>query len=407
MNDPGPANPFIRYRTRLDSYAAARARGWSDDKFLALVGRLDDAIARVAGHGFVATPTRLVPQLADALGLEATVHVKDETGNVAGSHKARHLFGVMLHLAVAGDQQGDLAIASCGNAAVAAAMLARAVQRPLRVFIPAWADPVVVDLLESLDARVEVAERRAGEHGDPAYLRFVDAVGSGSVPFSVQGSSTPTTLDGGRTIGWELADQLAGAPGRVRIFVQIGGGALASAAWKGLREGRPSGSVVLHAVQVEACAPLPRAWRLVTDDLASELSFDMTDDTPARARVLDGRGTEAQQLMSEHADRYMRPWDPVGGSAATGILDDVTYDWRTVVGPMIEEGGWPVVVTERQILEANRLGREHTGIDVDATGTAGLAGLLEQSTRDTIERDDQIVILFTGIRRSQGPPAAG
>lgn len=403
MTDPAPANPFLRYRTRLDSYAVARAKGWSDEEFVALVGRLDDAIAAVAGHGFVATPTRIIPRLGAALGLEATVHVKDETGNVGGSHKARHLFGVMLHLAVADDQKGELAIASCGNAAVAAATLARAVQRPLRVFIPVWADPVVVDLLESLDARVEVAERRAGEHGDPAYLRFVEAVGSGAVPFSVQGSSTPTTIDGGRTIGWELADQLSDAPGRVRLFVQIGGGALATAAWKGLREGRPNASVVLHAVQVEACAPLARAWKLVTEELATELP----DDAVARAGMVEGRGGHAERLMAEHGDRYMWPWDPAGSSIATGILDDVTYDWRTVVGPMIEEGGWPVVVTESQILEANRLGREHTGIDVDPTGTAGLAGLLQPSTLDTIERDDQVVVLFTGILRSQGSPAAG
>ncbi|MEX2654859.1 MAG: pyridoxal-phosphate dependent enzyme, partial [Acidimicrobiia bacterium] len=181
------------------------------------------------------------------------------------------------------------------------------------------------------------------------------------------------------------------------------GGALASAAWKGLREGRPT--VSLHAVQVEACAPLPRAWRLITDDLASGL--DMSDSSAARAGLVEDRAAEAHRLMSEHADRYMWPWDPVGSSAATGILDDVTYDWQTVVGPMIEGGGWPVVVTESQILEANRLGREHTGIDVDPTGTAGLAGLLERSTRDTIERDDQVVLLFTGIRRSQGLPVAG
>jgi threonine synthase len=89
----------------------------------------------------------------------------------------------------------------------------------------------------------------------------------------------------------------------------------------------------------------------------------------------------------------------VGESAATGILDDVTYDWQTVVGPMIETGGWPVVVGERQILDANELARTHTGIDVDATGSAGLAGLLDDATLNTIEADDQVVVLFTGIRR--------
>jgi threonine synthase len=399
VTDGSTDNPFVRYRTRLDAYAAARASGRSDAEFIALVGRIDAAVAAVAGHGFTVTPLTPFPVLAGSLGVAAAVHVKDETGNVGGSHKARHLFGVMLHLAVAGNREGELAIASCGNAAVAAATLARAVDRPLRVFIPTWADPEVVRLLESLDARIEVAERRAGEHGDPAYLRFVEAVRSGAIPFSVQGSSTPTTLDGGRTIGWELADQLADVPGRIRLFVQIGGGALASAAWQGLRSARANGDVLLHAVQTEACAPLARAWRLVTDDLATRLGLEVADDLAGRSKTVEDRGSEARGLMVDQPDRYMWPWEPVGESAATGILDDVTYDWQTVVGPMIETGGWPVVVGERQILDANELARTHTGIDVDATGSAGLAGLLDDATLNTIEADDQVVVLFTGIRR--------
>jgi threonine synthase len=399
VTDRPSANPFIRYRHRLDSYTAARAAGRSDEEFVALVERIDAAVAKVAGHGFVTTTIRAVPELAGALGIDAALHVKDDTGNVGGSHKARHLFGVMLHLAVAGNREGELAIASCGNAAVAAATLARAVERPLRVFVPTWADPAVVGILQSLDARIEVSERRSGEAGDPTYLRFQEAVEGGSIPFSVQGTSTPTTLDGGRTIGWELADQLVDAPGRVRLFVQIGGGALASSAWMGLREGRPDTSAVLHAIQTEACAPLHRAWCRLTDDLGSATGTSLPDDGPSRASALRGRGARASALMAEDPGRYMWPWEPVGESTATGILDDVTYDWQTVVGPMVESGGWPIVVAENQILEANRLGRAHTGIDVDATGTAGLAGLLDPVTARTIEPDDLVVVLFTGVRR--------
>jgi threonine synthase len=95
----------------------------------------------------------------------------------------------------------------------------------------------------------------------------------------------------------------------------------------------------------------------------------------------------------------MWPWDPVGSSAATGILDDVTYDWKTVVGPTIDSGGWPIVVGESQIADANRLGRTHTGIDVDFTGTAGLAGLFDDTTRHTVTSEERVVVLFTGLRR--------
>lgn len=399
MTEQASANPFLRYRSRLDSYATARDLGWSDAEFVSLVERLDSSVAAVAGHGLVVTPCIEAPALAEAIGIEARLHVKDETGNVGGSHKARHLFGVMLHLAVTRQDAGELAIASCGNAAVAAATVARAVERPLRVFIPTWADPAVVRLLESLDARIEVSERRSGEAGDPTYLRFREAVAAGSIPFSVQGPATPSTLDGGRTIGWELGDHLAAWQGRIRLFVQIGGGALASSAWMGLREARASTDASLHAVQTEACAPLHRAWRLLTDDLAESQELDLPGDPPTRAASLTPHAGAARRLMTNDPGRYMWPWEPVLESAATGILDDVTYDWRTVAGPMFDSGGWPIVVSEDQVLAANSLGRIHTDIDADPTGTAGLAGLLDAPTRATLAADDQVVVLFTGARR--------
>ena len=54
------------------------------------------------GHGFRATPFFRSPDLSDALGFDGDggVWVKDETGNVSGSHKGRHLMGVLIHLAV-------------------------------------------------------------------------------------------------------------------------------------------------------------------------------------------------------------------------------------------------------------------------------------------------------------------
>ena len=50
------ANPFVRWREALYAWHAARARGWSDADFVSLVQRLDDAVARVDGHGFAITP---------------------------------------------------------------------------------------------------------------------------------------------------------------------------------------------------------------------------------------------------------------------------------------------------------------------------------------------------------------
>ena len=50
--------------------------------------------------------------------------------------------------------------------------------------------------------------------GDPAMLRFREAVAAGAIPFTVQGPENALALDGGRTLGWEIAEQAERAPTR-------------------------------------------------------------------------------------------------------------------------------------------------------------------------------------------------
>ena len=108
-------NPFLRYRERLDSWAAARAGGMDDEQFVQLVTRLDDAVAAVDGRGFRITPVVDGRELAAAAGLEVALSIKVEVDNVGGSHKARHLMGVAIHLLVAealGDEPLDFFVLS-------------------------------------------------------------------------------------------------------------------------------------------------------------------------------------------------------------------------------------------------------------------------------------------------------
>ena len=167
-----------------------------DEEFCELVTRLDDAVARVAGNGFRATPFGRSTTLSDGLGFGAAggVWIKDETGNVTGSHKGRHLMGVLLHLEVAErlgladpEARPDLAIASCGNAAFAAAVVARAADRRLRVFVPVDADPVVLGALRELGADVETCTRTPGVPGDPTFARLRVEVAAGAVPVHLPG----------------------------------------------------------------------------------------------------------------------------------------------------------------------------------------------------------------------------
>jgi threonine synthase len=165
--------------------------------------------------------------------------------------------GLLLHLAVdavAGDTR--LAISSCGNAALGAATVARAAGRPIDVFIPTWADRVVVDSLQQLEATIHVCERRDGELGDPCMARFQEAVADGALPFGVQATENRWTLDGGRTIGWELAAALAGLDGGPvdHVLVQVGGGALLTSCAIGLLEAADAG-VLERAPGCGRCKP--------------------------------------------------------------------------------------------------------------------------------------------------------
>jgi threonine synthase len=355
VDDP---NPFVRYRRRLAWWAFATANGMSDDECVVLT-------REVAGD-FAVTPFERSAVLSEALDVE--LWVKDETGNVAGSHKARHLASVMLHLRAA-EQLGllaerpPLAIASCGNAAIAAATLARGAGWPLDVYVPTWMSDEVGSLLGSLSARIHRCERRAGDPpGDPAMLRFREAVAGGAIPFTVQGPENSLCLDGGRTLGWEIADGIGAVQENWRIMVQVGGGALAASVGAGLGPG-----VRLDTVQAEGCAPLADTWHLI-----AEL------DQPAR-----------------YWSQVMRPW-PDPQSAADGILDDETYDWIGDVAVMVASGGEPVVASEADILNAHAMAVD-AGFDVSATGSAGLAGVL--TTVGRLHPRDHVVVVMSGVAR--------
>lgn len=363
-------NPFVAYDSELAWAAFAAAHGMTDAARAALVAELDAAVAVVDGSGFRTTPFERSDHLSETLGFTSTggVWVKDETGGVSGSHKSRHLVTILLHLRAAEllgmlADRPPLAIASCGNAALAAATLAKAVDWPIEVYVPTWMDDAFGARLDALGATIHRCERRTRTHGDPAVQRFREAVDAGAVPFSVQGPENALCLDGARTIAWEMNQVLGHTIDR--LFVQVGGGALVSA----LGSGYAAAGVHprIHAVQAEGCAPLARAW--------------------ARADGATAPGTRWDELMT--------PWDDPH-SAADGILDDETYDWLGAFDAMRRGGGEPVVATEAEILAAHELATA-AGYQASVTGSAGLAGLL--AIGDRVDPGERVAVLMTGVAR--------
>jgi threonine synthase len=423
--DPGGAalrgadpNPFLRYRSYFHAYHAAQARGLGESDYRDIVANLDRAVAAIEGPGFSVTPFAESPGLAGALGVDRLL-VKDETSNVAGSHKARHLAGVLVWLAIrdrggAASRNRSLAVASCGNAALAAAVLACADRRRLDVYVPADADPEVVARLASLGASLHVCRRRAGERGDPCYHGLRRAVEAGALPFTCQGNENGLVLDGGETLALEMAQALA-AEGRAldRLFVQVGGGALASACIRGFEEAVAVGALGrmprIHAVQTEGVHPLVPAYEQVVSEV---IRRHHRAGGGAVAEGEDARAVFLRDEVEPHAvagalghaatcrSVFMRPWPVTPRSLAAAILDDETYDWFAIVRGMLGTGGYPVVVAEETLAEARRLALEHTGLPVCVTGSAGLAGALTLARGGTLERRESIAVLFTGRQRA-------
>jgi len=381
-SDSTELNPFLRYRHLLSIYRLARNSGLSDTAWNEIVNRLDESLQGVDGTGFRITPMSLQVALGKATGVSGNLWVKDETSNVSGSHKARHLMGVMLYLRVLeaarlpladGLRKRRLAIASCGNAAMAAAVIARAADWPLDVFIPPDASANVVLRLKELSAQINVCERQAGEQGDPCFLRFREAVNAGAIPFGVQGTENGLAVEGGRTLAFEMAEYIRSVGQDLdALFVQVGGGALASALAQGFALAAKTGMIArspkIFAVQTAGCAPLDRAWRGVGD-------LDLSE-------------------VAAHRSRFMWPWELPPVSIAHGILDDETYDWLEIAKALRTTGGESLVAKEEQVIKAHQLACAHTSIPVSATGSAGLAGVLAAPTQG-----GNIAVIFSGIDR--------
>ena len=387
IDEPTPVDlgshehPFVAADAHLAWAACAEANGMDADRRRRLVLETDAAVRAVDGTGFHVTPFARSEALSDALGFESDggIWVKDETGSVGGSQKARFLFSILLHLRAAEElgvltERPPLAIASCGNAALAAATLAKAVEWPIDVYVPMWMGQGFGDRLDELGANVHRSERREGDPaGDPAMMRFREAVAAGAVPFTVQGPENALCLDGGRTLGWEIASALRndGHEWLDGLFVQVGGGAFASATFTAL-----AGSgldIPTFPVQTAGCAPLDRALQRAAERGIVDVGF--------------------------HWDELMTVWDDPA-SLADGILDDETYDWVDVAHSLRFSGGASVVAAEEAVIAAHELAQD-AGFDASATGTAGLAGVLHllDTEPGRFDASSRLAVVMSGVTR--------
>ncbi len=113
--------------------------------------------------------------------------------------------------------------------------------------------------------------------------------------------------------------------------------------------------------------------------------------------ALAGPGGDLDAAIDRHPDA-MTPWPNTPTSVASGILDDITYDWVALMHHQVRSGGWPVLVPETVFEAATKLAASQVVPPPDATGAAGLAGLLADPRG--AETDRAAIVLITGVDRA-------
>jgi threonine synthase len=202
------------------------------------------------------TPTVRADRIGRKLGT-ADLWVKDEGLNPTGSFKARGLACAMSMAVELGIRK--VAIPSAGNAASAMAAYAAAAGIEAHIFMPRdvpqsnfieckafGAKVTLVDGLISDCAKI-VAERRSSEGW-----------------FDVSTLKEPYRIEGKKTMGYELAEQLRWELPDV-IFYPTGGGVGLIGMWKAFEEMETLGWITskrpkMIAVQAEGCQPVVRAF---------------------------------------------------------------------------------------------------------------------------------------------------
>ena len=320
---------LVRYAVARLERAALAARPWTMWRYREMlpVGEGDEPVT--LGEG--ATPLLPLGQLAKILGLDA-VYVKDEAQNPTGSFKAR---GMSVAVTVARRLGATALVApSAGNAGGALAAYGARAALPVRVYVPRDTPALLVDEMEGYGAEVILV---GGLIDDAGRIAAEDARGSGA--FNVATFREPYRVEGKKTMGYELVEQLGDVPGT--IIYPTGGGTGLVAMWKAFEELERIGWIgaarpAMISVQAEGCAPIVRAFQ------RGEQSAQRVDDGSTKMWALRVPG---------------------------GIGD------RLSLRAIRESRGRAVTVTDDEAAEAMRDMHRHEGIDATEEGGATLAAL--------------------------------
>jgi threonine synthase len=297
------------------------------------------------------TPLYHLKALGDEMSL-ARLYAKHEGMNPSGSFKDRGMtVGVSMALQLG---KRSVACASTGNTSASLAMYAAKAGIPAVVLLPSGkvalgkvAQALIhgaraITIRGNFDRALEMVQELCEKHG----LYLLNSV-------------NPYRLEGQKTIGLEVLDQLGSVPDR--IVLPVGNAGNISAIHKGLRELHELGFInrlpMMTGVQAEGSSPVVRA---VAENLPEVIP------------------------------------EPHPETVATAIRIGAPVNAEKALRAIRTTGGTAISVSDAEILSMQRDLASREGIGVEPASAASVAGVKKLVASGVIDRDEIVVCVVTG-----------
>ena len=300
----------------------------------------------------------LTPLLrANRLGRDLGMHslfIKEESLNPTGSFKARGLSVAVSRARELGVK--EVALPSAGNAGSAAAAYSARAGMLAHVFMPSDVPQPFLWECRAYGADIRLTDGLITESG-----RKAEEEARQYGWFLLSTLREPYRIEGKKTLGFEIAEQLGWQLPEV-ILYPTGGGTGLIGLWKSFLELRQLGWVEgppprMVAVQPDGCAPIVRAY----------------------------------QEGQEHA----RPWENAR-TVAAGLRVPSSLGDFLVLRALRDSQGTAVAVSEEELLLGQQdLGRQE-GIFACPEGGATLAALRNLLRSGWVSRQERVVLFNTG-----------
>ena len=303
------------------------------------------------GEGF--TPIFETNRLGEKLGVKNLL-IKDEGLNPTASFKARGLSAAVSKAYELGIRK--LTMPSAGNAAGAMSSYAAKAGMEAYIYMPKdapEANKIEVNItsgnLNLIDGLINdagvISNQKASELG----------------LFDVSTLKEPYRVEGKKTMGYEIAEQLNWRLPSVIIY-PTGGGTGIVGMWKAFDEMEQLGWIGperprMYAVQSEGCAPIVKAFE---------------------------EGTE-----------FAEPWINAE-TLASGIRVPTAVGDYLILAALRDSGGGAITVSDEDILEMTKTVASLEGIFVCPEGAATAVALKKFLELDNISSDEEILLLNTG-----------